>query len=529
MYNKSVLILKSQKEAIFSMKFLKRAAALLMSLTMLGSATGCGEDTAYAMNIDGMDVRAGLYIYYAVNAYQDAMNVLRDGGKDFSEMTTTEEIAAVMKESNIDGKTAEEWIQNKAAQYCADYVAVEREFEKQGLTLTGEQLAAIASSAEGSQQFFGAFFKGAGIGEESIKAITRSTYQQNALWDKYYGEGGIKDIKDEDLYDNYAKNHLRIKYISMPLKDGEGNLLKADGKEVIQQMADDYLARLAKKQGNEAALMKEMDFLIDEHNNYVTSLSEAAVTTTDESGNLITTPTTAKLTTDIYGNTATTTESTDESGESGETTESTSIAGEDGTTAETTGETTTTETTASAEGEGEGEGDETTSAATTETTGTTSEEPTTTTTEDTSYDTAKERILVVSTSATDELKAKETTTTAAPTYTPCEVVYNWAADDATTLLKPELIKDEECWYIVIKMDIKDRMTAEDLWTANQVESTRQDLYYEEFQDMIEKWGDALTVNRNEKAFRRYKVLDIDVMGYQNAMMQSYYSAYGLSY
>ena len=461
------------------MKILKRVAAALMSFTMLFSATGCGEDTAYAMNVDGMDVRAGLYLYYAVNAYQDAMNVLKDNGEDLSQYTETKELAKKLRNDNIDGKTAEQWIQDKAVQYCADYVGVEREFEKQGLSLTGEELAAIKSSAEGSQQYFGDFFKNAGIGIESVKAITASSYKQNALWKKYYGEGGIKDIKTQDLFDFYAKNHIRIKYISMPL-------------------------------------MKEMDFLIDEHNNYVTSISEAAVTTTDESGNTITTPTTAKLTTDIYGNTATTTEetSTDASSEG----ETTSTAGESDTETTTT---TAAETT-------DDENAETTTAGETGTTDTTdSETETTTTTTDTGYEKNKERILAVSTSASSEKKSAETT--AAPTYTPCEKVYTWAVKEDAPLLKPEFIEDEECWYIVLKADIKDRMTEEDLWTSNQIESTRNDLYYKDFQNLMEEWGGALDVKRNEKAFRRYKVLDIDVMGYQNALMMSYYSMYNMQY
>ena len=44
-------------------------------------------------------------------------------------------------------------------------------------------------------------------------------------------------------------------------------------------------------------------------------------------------------------------------------------------------------------------------------------------------------------------------------------------------------------------------------------------------DMLEDMGKKLDVDRNEKAFRRYKVLDVDVVEYQAAMMQSYYSSY----
>ena len=45
---------------------------------------------------------------------------------------------------------------------------------------------------------------------------------------------------------------------------------------------------------------------------------------------------------------------------------------------------------------------------------------------------------------------------------------------------------------------------------------------------MKKKADALEVKRNEKAFKRYKVLDIDIMEHQSALMSYYYSMYGLN-
>ncbi len=81
----------------------------------------------------------------------------------------------------------------------------------------------------------------------------------------------------------------------------------------------------------------------------------------------------------------------------------------------------------------------------------------------------------------------------------------------------------------MKMDITERMTDSDLWTESQIESVRNDLYYEEFQDLMEEWGGKLNIVRNEKAFARYKVLDLDILAYQNALMQRYYSMYNMNY
>lgn len=486
------------------MNLFRKAAAALLSVCTAVTCVSCGENTANAMNIADFDVRAGIYLYYATSAYGEAIEVLRKGDANFDDVTESKDYKKILSNSDIDGISAEEWIQNKAEEYCATFVEIEKQFDALGLSLTGEQLAAAESSAVSSMAYYGAFFENTGIGEQSVEDIILNSYKQDAVWDAYYGEGGSEGIEEQELYDHYAENHLRIKYIEMPLKDGEGNLLKSDGKQEIEDMANDFLARLAKKQGDEAALMEEFDFLIEENTNYVTSISEAAITTTDDEGNTITTPTTAKITTDENGNTETTAPDDEEDADEEESEATTTTAAD----------------------ENDGDENETTAVADTDVTETTTETTTTTTApvSGLGYDTANERILAVSTSGTEDESDAETTTE--PTYTPCEKVYNWAVDPDTDLLKPELIKDEECYYIVIKMDIEDRMTDDDLWTESAVENVRQDVYYQDYLDMINETANTLSVKRNERAFKRYKVLNIDYVGYQQALMQSYYSMYG---
>lgn len=495
------------------MKLLKRAAAALLSVCTAVTCASCGENTANAMKVGDYDVRAGIYLYYVVNAYSDAVSELTDQGEKFDDVKETKEIKKIVKKINLDGVTVEEWIQNKAVEYCQTFVAVEKEFDKLELTLDGTELAQIDNTVAANMENYGKFFEKTGIGEQSVRDIVTSSLKQSKIWDAYYGEGGSKDIKEDALKDYYADNHFRIKYIEMPLKDGEGNLLKADGKAEIEKMAQDYLARLAKKQGSEKDLMAEFDYLIDEHNNYVTSLSQAAITTTDDEGNPVTTATTAKSTTT---ETKTTTDDQTSSAGEGDSTTTTAASEEE--------TTTTTTTTTEAAADSTDAADVTTSA--TETTeGTTT--TTTAVTNSLGYSTDKERVLAVSTSASEEEKKGDETTTA-PTYTPCEKVYNWAVDPATKYLEPEFIQDDECYYIAVKMDIRDRMTDDDLWTESRVESVRQELYYDEFLDMLNGMGKELSVERNKSAFRRYHVLDVDLVGYQTLLYQSYYSSMGYS-
>lgn len=475
---------------------------------MMLTCFACGEDTGIAMTIDGYDVRAGIYLYYVVNAYNDAMTVMQENGETFENCESTKDIKKIMKKADIDGVSAEEWIQNKATEYCIEYVAIEREFDRLELKLTGDELADIDASLASTMTYFAAFFEDTGISEQSAKDILTSGMKLDRIWQSYYGEDGSVGVKDETLYDYYKDNYLRFKYIKMPLKDGAGNLLKADGKAEIEKMAEDYLARLEKKSGSEADLMEEFDYLIEEHNAYVTSLSKAAVTTTDADGSTVTTATTAKVTT-----TEKKTETTTSAEETGSETTETTVVGETTETEETTTTTTTT----------------TTAAETTDTTGTgTSATTTTTTTNALGYDVDLEVIVAVSTSTEESEKAEgdATTTTTAPTYNPCQKVYEWVVDEDMAYNEPTLIKDDECYYVVMKMDIEDRMIESDLWSDSAKESVRQTLYYDEFEAMLDKdVYVGYTEQRNEKAYKRYKVLNVDVVEYQAALMQSYYGYY----
>ena len=78
----------------------------------------------------------------------------------------------------------------------------------------------------------------------------------------------------------------------------------------------------------------------------------------------------------------------------------------------------------------------------------------------------------------------------------------------------------------MKLDIRDRMVDSDLWGESRIENVRTTLYYDIFLEDLENIADGYQSVRNEAAFRRYKVLDLDYVEYQNAVMQSYYSMYG---
>jgi len=129
------------------------------------------------------------------------------------------------------------------------------------------------------------------------------------------------------------------------------------------------------------------------------------------------------------------------------------------------------------------------------------EEATTTTTNP--Y--ANETIINIVTTAQNSDSSEENK----PTYTPSEKIYNWLLNDAKYGV-PEIIEDEseETLYLIVKLDINNRINADDLWSENNVEGVRSSMFSEDFQKMLDEWASAYKIEKNEKAYKRYDPFDI---------------------
>ncbi len=477
------------------MNAIKKLVACLLALSTALMCFGCGESTANAMSINNYDVRAGVYIYYCLEAYYDAINQLNDKDVDLLSAEDAKDLKKKAKDQKIEDKALSQWIQDKAEEYCQDYIMIKDKFNELEYKLTSDEEEQVEQYVASSWSYMGEFYKDCGVSEESLSEIFAYELMRERVFEYFYGDNGIEGVKADDLKDYYKENYARVQYLKMSLTDGEGNLLKADGKAEIKKMAEGYLARL-KKTSDTKGMMTEFDTVISEYKAYATSLSAAAVTTTDESGNLITTPTTTTSTT------TTTTVTTTEAG-TGDASATTTVAGGD----ETAAPTTTTTSTSAPDSTGTGDS--------TETTTTTPQFP-------------NETIISKSTSADEADKAedgqddtKETTTA---NYTPSEKTYTFIFNDAK-IGEPELIEEDENYYIVLRLDIAERMTDTDLWTKSTIKNIRSTMFADKFNDLMDTWNENYPVKKNEKAIKRYDPLDLDLLKYSeqlNAMYQSYY-------
>jgi len=433
-------------------KLVAGAAAFTLAAASVGcSAPGAitiGGSTRNALSVDDYDIRAGIFIYYEMVSVSDAAE------KMYEQSSTYPEISDI-KKATFEGTSSEDWIQDKATEYCSKFVAVEREFDKLGLELTSDDLKSIKSAVRESKDED--YYTDNGIGESSLKDIITNGVAGNwdnalfysskyyKLFEHYYGIGSEFGCSEDELKDYFTDNYARVKYLSISLADSEGNKLEGDELRELNNLIDDYVKEI-NSAGSNSGKMKKFDEVKEKYEEYKEKKSEEEAAKAAEEA----------------------------------------AAAE----AETATGTTTTSTT-------------------TTTTTTTADETATTTTTD-PY--ANENILVKNTTTTAPVgEATVVTTTEESESAKAQREFNEKVFGDMTEYKAERYEyDDTTAYIVLKADIKERMTDDDLWSDDVKDSLIRVRYAQDFDDMIKSLADTYSVSKIKKAYKRYSPFELDL-------------------
>lgn len=440
------------------MKKFSKLVAGAAAFTLAAASVGCsapgaitiGGSTRNALSVDDYNIRAGIFIYYEMVSVSDAAQ------KMYAQSNTYPEISDI-KKATFEGTSSEDWIQDKATEYCSKFVAVEREFDKVGLELSAEDTKSIKSAVRESKDED--YYSDNGIGEASLKDIITNGVGGNwdnplfesskyyKLFKHYYGIGCEFGCSEDELKDYFTDNYARVKYLSISLTDSDGNKLEGDDLRELNNLIDDYVKEINSAGSNDAK-MKKFDEVKEKYNEYKEKKSEEAAAKAAEEA--------AKAAAETATGTTTTTTST-----------------------------------------------------TTTTTTTTSDETATTTTTD-PY--ANENIIVKNTTTTAPVgEATVVTTTEESESAKAEREFNEKLFSDLTEYKAERYDyDDKTVYVVLKADIKERMTDDDLWSDDVKDSLIRIRYSQDFDDMIKSLADTYKVSKIKKAYKRYAPFDLDL-------------------
>lgn len=505
------------------MSVFKKVSAFLTAVCVTAAFTGC-SNTRYGMVVDDYTVPAGVYIYYANSAYNVAASRLAESNPDL-DTTSRKAVKEYAQTATIEDINAMDWIQNKTKELCLNFVATEKKFDELGLELDADTKTYLESMIEYYWANYQENLEENGVSEDSFRKILTSSYKSEVIFEHYYGVGGEKGVTDEELRDYFAENTIRCQYVKFDLLDEEENLMKSDEKAEMMKTVKAYETRVqdAFKDGGVDAVMLEMDKVQEE---YTASLNpdeegeeEADLATEDETGETAeeTNAETDAETVEETAEETTAEETVAETTEESEAAESETEA-ENAALTEETADSSTEESSDSEETETEAVTEETvteteaveeTTEMQTEEASEASEDETAETEETTEedadteesdaeteegHDTANEKIISIINK--DDYEEDEEIN-----YTPSEKVYNALLDaeygDAF------IVEEDEAYYLVVRYDITDRMTEDDLWSESQIYNIEIKLYDDDFQDMVTEWASALNCEMNAAAVKRY--------------------------
>lgn len=401
------------------MKKFKKIGVTAVSIALASAMAGCtptiGNGTSVAMTIDDYDVPAGLFIYYTMQGYNEAVSLLS------SQNDTDVEVKDV-RNAQIDSLDSTDWIQNKAQEYCVDYVTIIKEFDAIGSELSQEDLDSCKNMAEYYHNQDSRLDKN-GVSVDTMEKMAQMSYKEQAVFDYYYGFDGSEGCTEDELKDYFDENFARVKYVSISLLDSEGEKVSEDEERQLRKKAESYAKQVNNKKA-ELDKMHELDAVSDDYDEYLESL-----TTTAE--------------------------------------------------------------------------DETTTTTTTTTTDT-SETTTTTTTDP--Y--ANERLIQKNTTTTSSDDSANDTTTEAVDETDAEKstrLFNEFVFNDLPLGEAKVYDyDENTIYVIMRGDLRERMTEDDYWTEDYIGSLRSMRYYDTFVEFLEQKSSQLSVEKNSKAYRRYQ-------------------------
>lgn len=453
---------------------IKKIAALGCAAAMVSSLTACGEKTTWGAVIDGVQIPAGVFIYYLDTANYEAQQKLNEQTDTSADLSpegaaaqSSETVTLPLYSSQIDGVDSKQWIYDRATELMQEYAAVEAKFDEYGLTLSDDDKQSAQVYLDQIWDYAGDYYTSMGVSENSYKSIFLNSSKKQKLFETIYSEGGERAVSDDEIKTYLDENYALINYIDVELKDGEGNLLKSDGKAERMEMLNSYIERYNNGE--------DFDELNAEYVTYYENLKKAVeeAAAAEEAANAETSDDTAETTAEVSQSPAEAAlpsdddEVTDETSET-ETSTETEVS-EDTEAAE--------ETTAPDEAVSETE---------------TSAETETTAAETTAADAQTTQVGTVESNMTVIEKADRTV--------PCADVANKVFDEMN---KGDIqiieTADGEHYYLVVKLDILE----DDEYFTTARASLLSEMKSDDFDGMVSEWTAAQTVEKNADSYKRY--------------------------
>lgn len=270
-------------------KILSAFTALALAVGAV-SFGGCSQNVNYAMEVDGEQIAAGLYILYSGQALSSAQQKVLEDNPDLD--TSAEGFS--YDDQKIGDLTFREYVEQEAVNYCKRHVAVDRLFDELNIPVEADEKANIDDSVNqqwdldvaswatylpyvGSHKTLGSYYESIGVSKSSLREFLTNSYKASKIFTYYYGEGGIEEVSKSDKEKWIDENYALARYFGVSITDSDGNVIESKTQlAILEKLAQEYVDNL-----NNGEAYKDV---YEEYQAYVSEqkAAEAAATSSGE-------------------------------------------------------------------------------------------------------------------------------------------------------------------------------------------------------------------------------------------------------
>ncbi len=204
---------------------LKKFLSIVLALIMLISLCACANDD-YAMKYKGTTISENEYLYW-LSSYKGVFLLNYLNNNDSNEVWTSEISDGVTVEAFL-GEIAKENIKNNLV--CLEL------FSELGLKLDNKAVNEVdtyvnsLAEAAGGVDALNSSLSAYGINDKMLKNIYKHNEKIEAVQEALFAEGGELEISEDERYDYFEDNYVRVKHIYINnvkdfARDEEGDLI----------------------------------------------------------------------------------------------------------------------------------------------------------------------------------------------------------------------------------------------------------------------------------------------------------------
>lgn len=205
----------NKKNGGIKMKLVRKIGTLLTICIFFVTATACA-DNSWAIKGEGETLSTGVYVFYLMQSYQEAIQKLTQEGKSTSDISN----------EKIEDQSAPNWIVEKALKRCKELIATEKMFKDMNLSLTEEETKKAQETTDSLWESSGSMYeKNFGINKDAVhQASSLFNSKTDKIFHAIYGKEGSNAVSDDEINDYYKANYVKILFYSkVPYESQKNN------------------------------------------------------------------------------------------------------------------------------------------------------------------------------------------------------------------------------------------------------------------------------------------------------------------